>query len=97
MLIGPVVNDAAKLSFPLVITKGHRGKGCIQTHIVDVLVLDRNLSEEVKIGELDPVLLDCLWIILFPNLGEGRVIVTDGCEVGYSLFGPGQAPPANRE
>ena len=75
---------------------GCRGQGCIQTHIVDVLANDGNLGEEVKRGEIDPVLLDCLGIILPPNLGEGQTIAADGCEVECSLFGPEQVLPVNR-
>jgi len=69
---------------------------CAHTHVVDVLALDGDLGEEVKLGELDPVLLDCLGIILSPNLGKELAIATDGCEVGCSPLGTGQVLPANR-
>ena len=69
LAIGPVVDDSPELPFMSVVKKGRVWK-VVWTHEIDVFALDWNVVQEVKVGELNPILLDCLWIISCPNLGE---------------------------
>jgi hypothetical protein len=60
-------------SYPRDIPVSHREAAVarwIWTHVVNIFVLDRNLGEEVKLGELNPVLPDCFGTISLSDLAE---------------------------
>lgn len=68
----------------------------METHIVDVFALDGNLGEEVELGELDSVLLDCFGAISRPNLAKDFRILRLMTKAECSRFGPGRVLLANR-